>query len=252
MIKGNSIQLSAHFTYKKMFRFVLAPICTMLFTSIYGIVDGFFVSNYVGNTAFASLNLVMPYIMMIASVGFMFGSGGNALVSLHLGLGEKKKANEYFSLIVYTLIGIGVVLAAVSFFLASSISRLLGASEAMLPYGVLYLRINMIGIVFYMLQNLFQNFLITAEKPRTGFAITLIAGCTNMLLDWILVGICGLGIAGAAWATVTSQIVGGIVPFTYFLVSKSSILKLTGTRFEARVIAKTCGNGVSEFLSNVS
>lgn len=119
MIKGNSIQLSAHFTYKKMFRFVLAPICTMLFTSIYGIVDGFFVSNYVGNTAFASLNLVMPYIMMIASVGFMFGSGGNALVSLHLGLGEKKKANEYFSLIVYTLIGIGVVLAAVSFFLAS-------------------------------------------------------------------------------------------------------------------------------------
>ncbi len=252
MIKGNSIQLSAHFTYKKMFRFVLAPICTMLFTSIYGIVDGFFVSNYVGNTAFASLNLVMPYIMMIASVGFMFGSGGNALVSLHLGLGEKKKANEYFSLIVYTLIGIGVVLAAVSFFLASSISRLLGASEAMLPYGVLYLRINMIDIVFYMLQNLFQNFLITAEKPRTGFAITLIAGCTNMLLDWILVGICGLGIAGAAWATVTSQIVGGIVPFTYFLVSKSSILKLTGTRFEARVIAKTCGNGVSEFLSNVS
>ena len=192
MIKGNSIQLSAHFTYKKMFRFVLAPICTMLFTSIYGIVDGFFVSNYVGNTAFASLNLVMPYIMMIASVGFMFGSGGNALVSLHLGLGEKKKANEYFSLIVYTLIGIGVVLAAVSFFLASSISRLLGASEAMLPYGVLYLRINMIGIVFYMLQNLFQNFLITAEKPRTGFAITLIAGCTNMLLDWILVGICGM------------------------------------------------------------
>ena len=158
MIKGNSIQLSAHFTYKKMFRFVLAPICTMLFTSIYGIVDGFFVSNYVGNTAFASLNLVMPYIMMIASVGFMFGSGGNALVSLHLGLGEKKKANEYFSLIVYTLIGIGVVLAAVSFFLASSISRLLGASEAMLPYGVLYLRINMIGIVFYMLQNLFQIF----------------------------------------------------------------------------------------------
>lgn len=145
-----------------------------------------------------------------------------------------------------------MVLAAVSFFLASSISRLLGASEAMLPYGVLYLRINMIGIVFYMLQNLFQNFLITAEKPRTGFAITLIAGCTNMLLDWILVGICGLGIAGAAWATVTSQIVGGIVPFTYFLVSKSSILKLTGTRFEARVIAKTCGNGVSEFLSNVS
>ncbi|MGF0019103.1 MATE family efflux transporter [Sporofaciens sp. SGI.106] len=252
MIRDNSIQLSDHFTYKKLFRFVIAPICTMLFTSIYGIVDGFFVSNYVGKTAFASLNLVMPYIMMIASVGFMFGSGGNALVSLHLGLDEKQKAKKYFSLIVYTLIGIGAVLAAVSIFLAPGISKLLGASEEMLPYCVLYLRINMIGVVFFMLQNLFQNFLITAEKPRIGFAITLIAGCTNMLLDWILVGICDLGIAGAAWATVTSQIVGGAVPFIYFAFSKSSILKLTGTRFEAKVIAKTCGNGVSEFLSNVS
>lgn len=149
MIRGNSIQLSDHFTFKKLFRFVIAPICTMIFTSIYGIVDGFFVSNYVGNTAFASLNLVMPYIMMVASVGFMFGTGGNALVSLHLGLDEKQKAKEYFSLIVYTLIGIGVVLAVVSIFLAPGISKLLGASEAMLPYCVLYLRINMIGIVFF-------------------------------------------------------------------------------------------------------
>lgn len=252
MARDNKIQLSDHFTYKKLFRFVLSPICTMLFTSIYGIVDGFFVSNYAGNTAFASLNLVMPYIMMVASVGFMFGSGGNALVSMHLGLDEKKKAKEYFSLIVYTLIGIGVVLAAVSIVLAPGISKLLGASEAMLPYCVLYLRINMIGVVFFMLQNLFQVFLITAEKPRTGFAITLIAGCTNMLLDWILVGICDLGIAGAAWATVASQVVGGMVPLIYFAVSKSGILKLTGTRFEPKVIAKTCGNGVSEFLSNVS
>ena len=151
MIRHNSIQLSDHFTYKKLLRFVLAPICTMLFTSVYGIVDGFFVSNYVGNTAFASLNLVMPFIMMIASVGFMFGAGGNALVSLYLGLGEKQKAKEYFSLIVYTLIGIGLVLAAVSIFLAPGISKLLGASEAMLPYCVLYLRINMAGVVFFML-----------------------------------------------------------------------------------------------------
>lgn len=252
MARDNNIRLSDHFTYKKLFRFVFSPICTMLFTSIYSIVDGFFVSNYAGNTAFASLNLVMPYIMMIASVGFMFGSGGNALVSMHLGLDEKKKAKEYFSLIVYTLIGIGVVLAAVSIVLAPGISKLLGASEAMLPYCVLYLRINMIGVVFFMLQNLFQVFLITAEKPRTGFAITLIAGCTNMLLDWILVGICDFGIAGAAWATVASQVVGGMVPLIYFAVSKSGILKLTGTRFEPKVIAKTCGNGVSEFLSNVS
>lgn len=250
--RNNSIQLSDHFSYKKLLQFVIAPIGTMIFTSIYSIVDGFFVSNYVGNTAFASLNLVMPYIMMIASVGFMFGSGGNALVSFQLGLNEKQKAKEYFSLIVYALIGIGVILSAVSIFLAPDISKLLGASDEMLPYCVLYLRINMIGIVFFMLQNLFQSFLITAEKPRIGFAITLMAGCTNMLLDWILVGLGGFGIAGTAWATVLSQIVGGIVPFFYFLISKSSILKLTGTRFEGKVIAKTCSNGMSEFLSNVS
>lgn len=252
MARGDSIRLSDHFTYKKLFRFVISPICTMLFTSIYGIVDGFFVSNYVGNTAFASLNLVMPFIMMVASVGFMFGSGGSALVSFHLGLCEKRKAKEYFSLIVYTLIGIGMVLAAVSFYFAEDISRLLGASEAMLPYCDKYLKISMVGVVFFMLQNLFQTFLITAEKPQTGFAITLIAGCMNMLLDWILVGIFNLGIEGAAWATVTSQMIGGSVPFLYFAFSRGGILNLTRTRFEAKVITKTCGNGVSEFLSNIS
>lgn len=252
MKKDKGIQLSDHFTYKNLFQFVFAPICAMLFTSIYGIVDGFFVSNYVGNTAFASLNLVMPYIMMVASVGFMFGSGGNALVSLQLGLDEKQKAKEYFSLIVYTLIGIGLVLGGISIFLAPGISKLLGASEAMLSYCVLYLKINMIGIVFFMLQNLFQNFLITAERPKIGLTITLIAGCTNMILDWLLVGICNCGIAGAAWATVISQIVGGTIPFIYFLVTKSGTLTLTKTKFEAKIIAKTCGNGVSEFLSNVA
>lgn len=252
MKRNKAIQLSDHFTYKKLFRFVLAPICTMLFTSVYGIVDGFFVSNYVGSAAFASLNLVMPYIMMIASVGFMFGSGGNALVSLYLGLEERQKANAAFSLIVYTLIGAGAVLAAVSYLFAPQISALLGASEAMLPYCVLYLRISMIGVVFFMLQNLFQNFLVTAEMPRTGFIITLAAGCTNILLDWLLVGVGRFGIAGAAWATVASQIVGGLVPFFYFAGPRHGILKLTGTKFDAAVIAKTCGNGVSEFLSNVS
>ena len=252
MKKSNNIQLSDHFTYKKLFRFVLAPIGTMLFTSIYGIVDGFFVSNYVGNTAFASLNLVVPFLMMIASIGFMFGSGGNALVSFHLGLDEKQKAKEYFSLIVYTLIGIGIILSAVSIYFAADISKLLGASDAMLPYCVLYLKINMFGMIFFMLQNLFQTFLITAERPEIGFAVTLIAGCTNMVLDWVLVGICNLGIAGAAWATIIGQAAGGIIPLFYFIFSKSGILKLTKTKFEIKVLTRTCGNGISEFLSNVS
>ena len=248
----DKIQLSDHFDYKRLFRFTLAPICTMIFTSLYSIVDGFFVSNYVGSTAFASLNLVMPYLMMVAAVGFMFGAGGSALVSFHLGLGEEQKAREYFSLIVYFLIGIGVVLAVVSIWFAPDISRILGASETMMPYCILYLRINMYGIVFFMLQNLFQSFLITAEKPRIGLVVTLMAGCTNMVLDWLLVGVLGFGLAGAAWATILSQMVGGIVPFIYFLLPRQGILRLTKTHFEIRVIAKTCGNGVSEFLSNIS
>ena len=252
MKQGSRIQLSDHFTYNRLLRFVLAPVGTMLFTSVYGIVDGFFVSNYVGSTAFASLNLVMPYIMMVAAVGFMFGSGGNALVSLQLGLGERDKANRSFSLIVYTMTAAGAALAAVSFFLAPGISRLLGASQAMLPHCVVYLRINMAGAVFFMLQNLFQTFLITAERPRAGFAITLIAGCTNMLLDWLLVGVCGFGIAGAAWATVASQAVGGTVPLLLFAAPGPGLLKLTRTGFDAGVIRKTCGNGVSELLSSVS
>ncbi|MGN0742515.1 MAG: MATE family efflux transporter, partial [Candidatus Fimadaptatus sp.] len=248
----NSIQLSDHFTYKRLFRFVLAPICTMLFSSVYSIVDGFFVSNCAGNTAFASLNLVMPYIMMVAAVGFMFGTGGTALVAFQLGLGEQKKAREYFSLIVYTLIAAGIVLAATSMLLAPGISRLLGASEAMLPFCVEYLRISMVGIVFFMLQNLFQSFLVTAERARLGFAITLMAGCTNIALDWLWVGVYDLGISGAAWATVVSQMIGGIVPFAYFLLARSSVIRLTGTHFDAKVIVKTCTNGASEFLSNIS
>lgn len=252
MAKSDEIQLSDHFDYKRLIRFILAPICTMIFTSLYTIVDGFFVSNYVGATAFASLNLVMPYIMMVAAVGFMFGAGGSALVSLQLGIDEKQKAREYFSLIVYTLIGIGIILAGVSIWLAPDISRVLGASEAMMPFCVLYLRISMLGIVFFMLQNLFQSFLITAEKPHLGFVITLMAGCINMMLDWLFVGMLGLGLAGAAWATIISQMIGGIVPFVYFLLPTSGTLRLTRTGFEIKVITKACGNGASEFLSNVS
>ena len=252
-MKGsNKIQLSDHFDYKRLLSFTLAPICTMIFTSLYSIVDGFFVSNYVGTTAFASLNLTMPYIMIIAAVGFMLGSGGSALVSMYLGLGEERKAKESFSLIVYVLIIIGAGLALLSEWLAPDISRILGASEAMMPYCVLYIRINMLGIVFFMLQNLFQAFLITAEKPRMGFIITLIAGCSNMILDWLLVGVLNFGIAGAAWATIISQFLGGGIPFLFFLCPNSSLLRLTFARWNFGVITKACGNGLSEFLSNIS
>jgi len=249
---NNTIQLSDHFGYKKLLRFSLSPISAMIFTSLYGIVDGFFVSNYVGSTAFASLNLVMPFIMLIAGVGFMFGSGGCALVAMYLGMNEKEKANRYFSMIVYTTAAVGMTLGTLGFLLAPAVSGVMGASEDMLPFCVAYLRINMLGVTFFMLQQLFQSFLITAEQPRLGFLITVIAGCTNMVLDWLLVGVLRLGLAGAAWATILSQATGGIVPLVLFFRKREWPIRLGRTRFELPVIAKVCGNGISEFLSNIS
>lgn len=247
-----NIQLSDHFTYRKLIRFALAPIGSMLFTSLYSIVDGFFVSNYVGATAFASLNLVMPFIMLISGVGFMFGAGGSALVAQHLGMQEREKANRYFSLVVYTTIVLGLFLGSLGIAFAPGISRLLGATDTMLPYCILYLRINMIGIAFFMAQQLFQNFLIATERPKLGFILTLIAGCTNMVLDWLLVGRLRLGLAGAAWATILSQILGGVIPLILFLTRKDWILHLGKTVFEIRVIRKACGNGIGEFLTQAS
>lgn len=246
------IQLSDHFTYKKLLKFAWPPISSMVFTSIYGIVDGYFVSNYVGSTPFASLNLVMPFLMLLAGVGFMFGAGGSALVGFYLGMEEKEKANRYFSLVVYTAIAVGTVLSVIGYCLSPQISKLLGASEAMMPFCILYLRINMLGNIFFTVQQLFQTFLITAEKPKLGFRITLIAGCTNMVLDFLLVGVFGFGLAGAAWATVISQGVGGVIPLVMFIVRKDWLIHLGKTRIEWKVIWKTCSNGVSEFLSNVS
>lgn len=246
------IQLSDHFTYKKLIKFSLPPISSMIFTSLYGIVDGYFVSNYAGETPFASLNLVMPFIMLLAGVGFMFGAGGSALVGFHLGMKENDKANRYFSLIVYTSIAVGAILSIIGYFLSPQISKAMGASDDMLPYCILYLRINMLGNVFFTAQQLFQTFLIAAEKPKLGFRITLIAGFTNMILDWLFVGVLGFGLRGAAWATVIGQGVGGAIPLFLFILKKDWIIRLGKTKFEPKVIMKTCGNGISEFLSNVS
>ena len=248
--KKEPIRLSDHFTYSRMIRFTLPSIIMMIFSSIYGMVDGFFVSNYTGAIPFASLNLAMPFIMILSAVGFMFGTGGTALVSKTLGMGEHEKANRIFSLLTYLLIGCGVVLGIFGYFVSSPISRLLGATDAMLPYSILYIQINMIGIPFFMLQNLFQSFLVTAERPKLGLVVTVLAGCTNMVLDWLFVGVLGFGLAGAAAATVISEAVGGLVPLIYFLLPNSTILRLGKTSMDFSAVFKACTNGSSEFLSN--
>lgn len=246
------IQLSDHFTYTKLFRFVLPSIVMMVFTSIYGVVDGFFVSNFAGKTAFAAINLVMPFIMVLGGMGFMIGTGGSALVAKTLGQGDRARANKYFSMMIALTVLLGVVLTVVGIAYMEPISRLLGATDAMLPDCVAYGRAVLAFNVTYMLQNVFQAFLITAEKPKLGLFATVAAGVTNMVLDALFVGVFGWGVVGAAVATGLSQCVGGLLPLIYFLRPNDSLLRLTRTRLELRPILMACGNGSSELMSNIS
>ena len=246
------VNLSDHFTYQKLLNFVLPSIVMMVFTSIYGVVDGLFVSNYAGKTAFAAINLVMPFIMVLGGMGFMIGTGGTALVAKVLGEGEKKEANRYFSMMVLVTLLLGVALSVVGVIFMRPVSRLLGATEAMMDDCVLYGRIVIAFTFTFMLQNVFQSFLIVAEQPKLGLAVTVAAGVTNMVLDALFVGGFGWGIAGAAVATGLSQCVGGILPLIYFLRPNNSLLRLCKTRLELRPILKACGNGSSELMSNIS
>lgn len=247
-----AIKLSDHFTFKRLLRFVFPSIVMMVFTSIYGVVDGLFVSNYAGKTAFAAINLIYPFIMVLGAVGFMIGTGGTAIVAKTLGEGDKKRANRYFSFLVYTAITVGVVLSLGGILLLDPISRLLGAEGIMVDYCVLYGRIILFALPLFMLQNIFQSFFVSAEKPQLGLWITVAAGVTNIVLDYLLVGVWGMGLAGAAIATAISQTVGGLIPFLYFAFPNSSVLRLSGAKLEWGVLFKTCTNGLSELLGNVS
>ena len=248
------IQLSDHFTYRKLLRFTLPSIAMMIFTSIYGIVDGFFVSNYAGKTPFAAVNLIMPLLMIFATVGFMLGTGGTAIVSRTLGEGDRKRANEYFSLFVYLAFALGTVIGALGFAFAEPLARLLGAEGELLENCVLYARIILLALPFYTLQLLFQSFFVTAEKPTLGLIVTISSGMTNMILDYVLVMLLPqeYKLAGAAVATALSQCVGGIFPLVYFFRKNSSLLRLGKTHFDANATLKAFTNGFSEFMSNVS
>ena len=248
------IQLSDHFSYGRLLRFTAPSIAMMIFTSVYGVVDGFFVSNYAGKTPFAAVNLIMPFLMVIATVGFMFGTGGSALVAKSFGEGEPERANRNFSLFVYVSFALGVVLAVLGIVFIRPISIRLGAEGALLDNCVVYARIILAALPFYVLQLLFQSFFVTAEKPQLGLAVTVSAGLTNMVLDAVLVISLPqqYKLAGAALATALSQVVGGTLPLFYFARKNSSILRLGRTSFDGRAILKACTNGSSEFMSNVS
>lgn len=246
------IQLSEHFTYSKLLRFTFPSIIMMIFTSIYSVIDGLFVSNFAGKTALAAINIIYPFIMAVGALGFMMGTGGSALVGRLLGEGEKGKANKTFSLIVYTTAIAGILLSALAFLLVPTVSRLFGASGQLLDYCILYGRICFFSMPCFMLQNVFQCFFITAEKPRLGLDVILSAGITNMVLDFLFVAVFGLGLKGAAIATVCGEIIGGLVPILYFAGRNHSLLRLGRTSFDAGSILKTCTNGSSELMTELS
>lgn len=252
-MKKDVIQLSDHFTFGRLLRFCLPSIGMMVFTSIYGVVDGFFVSNFVGKTAFASINLVMPFLMILGGVGFMIGTGGSALVAKHLGEKNEALARRVFSMMIYLTIILGVIVSVLGFIFADKVAVLLGAEADMVESCVLYARTCLVFNTMFMLQNVFQSFLVTAERPKLGLIVIVAAGLTNMGLDALFIAVFRWEVVGAAAATGLSQTVGGLLPLLFFLKKDNgSVLRLVRTRLELRPILKACANGSSELMTNIS
>lgn len=246
------IQLSDHFTYRRLFRFVLPSVLMILCTSIYGVVDGFFVSNFVGKTPFAAINLIMPVLMGVGTIGFMIGTGGSAIISKTIGEGKPREANQYFSILTVAAFVLGVIFAVSGFVFARPIAVLLGAEKALLEFCVLYARILFCSAPFLVLQFAFQSFLIAAEKPGLSLKVNIIAGVTNVVLDALLIIVVPLGLTGAALATAAGQIIGGAAPILYFSGKNDSLLRFVKARFDRHILLKTCVNGSSEMVTNLS
>lgn len=246
------ISLSDHFSYGRLLRFTVPSIIMMIFTSVYGVVDGFFVSNFVGKTPFAAVNFIMPLLMMLGSFGFMFGAGGGALIAKTLGGGDNDKAQKLFSMFVYITAGFGVFVAIIGTIFIRPIAVFLGAEGEMFEQCITYGHILLIAMPFYMLQYEFQSFFITAEKPKLGLAVTLISGFANMILDALFMAVFSWGVVGAAAATAISQIIGGVVPILYFSRKNKSLLRLRKTGIDIKALFKACSNGSSELMSNIS
>ena len=246
------IKLSDHFSYGRLLRFTLPSIIMMVISSIYSVVDGLFVSNLVGDLALSSVNIVFPVAMIVGSFGFMLGTGGSAIVARTMGEGDQPLANRYFSMIIYAVVVLGAVLSTVCVIYMEPIARFAGASDALIGDCVVYGRILLAGSVPFMLQTSFQSFFVVAEKPHLGLALSIAAGVTNMVMDYVLIAVCDLGVAGAAIATVMGYCVGGVLPLLYFLRPKREGIRLTRTRFYGKQLLNACTNGSSELMSNIS
>ena len=246
------IRLSDHFTYSRLLRFTLPSVVTMIVASIYSVVDGLFVSNLVGAMALSAINIAFPVAMIIGAVGFMLGTGGSALVAKTLGEGKKELANQYFSMLIYSIIGIGAVLTVIILIFVRPIMRLAGASDLLMESSVTYGTILISGSVPFMLQVSFQNFFVVNEKPVLGLVLSIASGVTNMVLDYVFIAVLKMGVAGAGLATVMGYVVGGAIPLLYFAKKREHGLQLTRTRFYGKQLLQAASNGSSELLSNIS
>ncbi len=247
------IQLSDHFSYGKLIRFTLPSITMMIVTSIYSVVDGYFISNFVGKTAFASVNLIIPYLQILGGVGAMLGIGGSALTAKTLGEGDIPRARRYFTMMVYLMIAAGVLFGAIGAIFLRPMAYVFGATDDMIGDIMVYGNTCMVFIVAFVVQYGVQSFLIVAEQPKLGLYATLLAGFTNMLLDFLFTAVFKWGVFGAALATGLSQTVGAGMPLLWFLSrSNNSALHFTRTRIELGAILKASANGSSEMMSSVS
>lgn len=246
------IQIKDHFTYKKLIKYTFSSVVMMVFTSIYGVVDGLFLSNYAGKTAFAAVNFILPFLLVLGGIGFMFGCGGSALVAKTLGEGKKTKANEIFSSLLIVSIITGVVLAILGFIFLHPVACWLGAEGQLLEESLIYGQIYLLGVPASIIQCEFQNLYATAGKPKLGLYSTIASGVTNIVLDALFVAGLSLEIEGAAAATVLSQCMGGIFPLIYFSRKNTSLLRFIKTKIDGRALIRICANGSSELLNNIS
>lgn len=246
------MDFSEHLTYRKLLRYAVSPIIMMIFTSIYSVVDGLFLSNYAGKEAFAAVNFILPYLMLYTSTGFMFGTGGSALIAKTLGENRKRAANEIFSSLVWVSAVTGIVLALIGLCFLQPVAIMLGAEGDLLENSMLYGRIYLLGTPACLIQFEFQNLYATAGKTKLGLCATVASGMMNILLDALFVGIFSWGLVGAAVATILSQWVGGIIPFLYFGRRNTSLLRLVRCRPDGRAMLKICANGSSEMVNNIS
>ena len=247
------MQFDTHFTVKKLLSAAFPLIVMMIFTSLYSVADGLFLSNFAGKEAFAAVNFIMPYLMFFPSTGFLFGSGGSALIAKRLGEKRDREADEIFT----TLLGVsaltGLVLAILGLIFLRPVAELQGAEGALLQNSLLYGRIYLLGTPASVVQFEFESLYPASGKNKLGLWATVASGGLNIVLDAIFLGVFSWGIRGAAVATILSQWLGGLLPFFYYRSRRNtSLLHLVRCRPRIREMGRVCTNGASEMVNNIS